>query len=231
MRGLPLVSAFVAAILWLPSLPPRAAAAAAYTEVTPGRPLAFPRDLGSHPDFRTEWWYVTGWLATGDGEPLGFQITFFRTKPDIDPANPSAFAPRQLLIAHCAVSDPKRGRLWQDQRIRRAGLGLAEAAGLNEQFRQHAVSAGTRLRKAGLNFFVHSGNIFADLLVIVDREEAEKDGFLSLMLLAETDHQRVLNVAFDLGSAGGFGKAERSDGAGKGEIGMLQIRVSPGDSH
>jgi predicted secreted hydrolase len=59
---------------------------------------------------------------------LGFQITFFRTKPDIDPANPSAFAAHQLLVAHCAISDPKRGRLWQDQRIRRAGLGLAEAA-------------------------------------------------------------------------------------------------------
>jgi predicted secreted hydrolase len=33
-----------------------------------------------------------------------------------------------LLVAHCAISDPKRGRLWQDQRIRRAGLGLAYAA-------------------------------------------------------------------------------------------------------
>lgn len=99
-----------------------------YADVTPGRSLTFPRDLGSHPDFRTEWWYVTGWLATEDGEPLGFQITFFRTKPNIDAANPSAFAPRQLLIAHCALSDPKLGRLWQDQRIRRAGLGLAEAA-------------------------------------------------------------------------------------------------------
>jgi len=126
VKGLPLVS-IVAAILWLPPQPPRAAAAAPYTEVTPGRTLAFPRDLGSHPDFRTEWWYVTGWLATEDGEPLGFQVTFFRTKPDIAP-NPSAFAPRQLLIAHCALSDPKRGSLWQDQRIRRAGLGLAEAA-------------------------------------------------------------------------------------------------------
>jgi predicted secreted hydrolase len=94
----------------------------------PGRPLTFPRDYGSHPDFRTEWWYVTGWLRTEAGDELGFQITFFRTKPDVDPANPSAFAPRQLLIAHCAISDPKRGRLWQDQRIRRAGFELAEAA-------------------------------------------------------------------------------------------------------
>jgi predicted secreted hydrolase len=95
--------------------------------VTPGHALKFPADLGSHPTFRTEWWYVTGWLTTADGEPMGFQITFFRTKPDIDGTNPSAFAPRQLMIAHCALSDPRRGRLWQDQRIRRAGMGLAGA--------------------------------------------------------------------------------------------------------
>ncbi len=99
-----------------------------YASVRAQRPLRFPADYGSHPDFRTEWWYVTGWLKTQQGEPLGFQITFFRSKPATDAANPSAFAPRQLLIAHCALSDPKRGRLWQDQRIRRAGMQLAEAA-------------------------------------------------------------------------------------------------------
>jgi predicted secreted hydrolase len=99
-----------------------------YAPVLPGHPLAFPQDYGSHSQFRTEWWYVTGWLTTQQGESLGFQITFFRTKPDIDEKNPSAFAPRQLMVAHCAISDPKRGRLWQDQRIRRAGLGLADAA-------------------------------------------------------------------------------------------------------
>jgi len=100
----------------------------AYDAVTPGRTIEFPADFGSHPEFRTEWWYVTGWLTTHAGETLGFQITFFRTNPGIARDNPSAFAPHQLLIAHCAISDPKRGRLWQDQKIRRAGLGLADAA-------------------------------------------------------------------------------------------------------
>jgi len=104
------------------------AAAPTYAPVTSGRAIEFPADYGSHPQFRTEWWYVTGWLTTRAGESLGFQITFFRTKPAIDENNPSSFAPRQLLIAHCAISDPKRGRLWQDQKIRRAGHGLADAA-------------------------------------------------------------------------------------------------------
>ena len=104
------------------------AEAGIFEPVTLGSTLAFPKDLGSHAGFRTEWWYVTGWLTTPQGESLGFQITFFRSKPDIDEKNPSTFTPRQLLIAHCALSDPKRGRLWKDQRIRRAGLGLADAS-------------------------------------------------------------------------------------------------------
>src|SRR6202171_5820020 len=104
------------------------AAPPSYAPVTANQPLVFPLDYGSHPQFRTEWWYVTGWLSSEHGESLGFQITFFRSRPGIDENNPSSFTPHQLLIAHCAISDPKRGRLWQDQRIRRAGLGLAEAA-------------------------------------------------------------------------------------------------------
>ena len=99
-----------------------------FAEVLPDVPLAFPRDHGSHPQFRTEWWYVTGWLETAGGETLGFQVTFFRARPGIEDANPSAFAPRQLIIAHAAISDPRRGRLWTDQRIARASLGLAGAS-------------------------------------------------------------------------------------------------------
>ena len=99
-----------------------------YADVTPGHMMTFPRDFGSHASFRTEWWYVTGWLADATGAPLGFQITFFRTRTGNQFDNPSAFAARELLIAHVAISDPVRGRLWSDQRIRRAGSGLAEAA-------------------------------------------------------------------------------------------------------
>jgi predicted secreted hydrolase len=105
-----------------------AAAQTAYAPVVAGQALSFPRDLGSHPQFRTEWWYVTGWLTSEAGESLGFQITFFRTKPNLTSDNPSAFAPTQLMIAHCALSDPQHGRLWQDQRIARSALGLAGAA-------------------------------------------------------------------------------------------------------
>jgi predicted secreted hydrolase len=97
-----------------------------YPDVKPGYAMAFPRDHGAHPDFRTEWWYITGWLKTSRGEDLGFQVTFFRTRtPYAIDENPSAFAPRQLLLAHAALSDPKLGRLRHDQRAARPALGVA----------------------------------------------------------------------------------------------------------
>jgi predicted secreted hydrolase len=98
-----------------------------FERVQPGRALRFPRDHGSHPDFRTEWWYVTGWLADGAGNAYGMQVTFFRNRPRVAEANASAFAPRQLLFAHAALADPRRGRLLHDQRAARAGFGLAGA--------------------------------------------------------------------------------------------------------
>ena len=97
-----------------------------FPDVTP-RPLEFPADFGAHPDYRTEWWYLTGWLGEAT-RPLGFQVTFFRVRTDVDPENPSAFAARQLLIAHAALADPARGKLLLDERIARTGLGLVESA-------------------------------------------------------------------------------------------------------
>lgn len=90
------------------------------------RPLVFPRDHGSHPDLRTEWWYLTGQTRSG-GRDLGFQLTFFRSRVPGTEALQSAFAARQLLFAHAALSDTQNQRLLHDQRIARAGFGLAEA--------------------------------------------------------------------------------------------------------
>lgn len=93
----------------------------------PGQSLHLPADFGSHPDYRIEWWYATGWLNTADGKPLGFQVTFFRSATEVDRANPSAFAPRQLIIGHAALSDPAVGRLLHEQKSAREGFGLAWA--------------------------------------------------------------------------------------------------------
>ena len=104
----------------------RASAQVQYPIVSP-RKLTFPLDHGAHPDYRTEWWYLTGWLD-GPAAPIGFQITFFRTRTTIDPANPSAFAAKQLVIAHAAIADPARGTLLHDERIARTGFGAASVS-------------------------------------------------------------------------------------------------------
>jgi len=96
-----------------------------YPKVAATHSLQFPRDHGAHPDFRQEWWYLTGWLKTAKGEDLGFQITFFRARPDIETANPSSFTPRQIMLAHAALADPKHGRLRHDERAARTALDLA----------------------------------------------------------------------------------------------------------
>jgi predicted secreted hydrolase len=118
MRGL---------LLWLAGVAIAAPAGVAYPVVRPGIVLGFPADHGAHPAFRTEWWYVTGWLRTDAGEDLGFQITFFRTRPSVDEENPSRFAAHQVLFAHAALSDPATGRLLHGEHAARAGFGLAAA--------------------------------------------------------------------------------------------------------
>jgi predicted secreted hydrolase len=96
--------------------------------VVPGYQIELPRDEGSHPLFKTEWWYVTGWLENDARQPLGFQLTFFRSRTGIDQDNPSRFALRQVLFAHLAVSDPRRGSLLHHEKSARPGFGLADAA-------------------------------------------------------------------------------------------------------
>ena len=118
--------------LWLAvaMLLPAVSAAATepdYPPVVPGVAIEFPRDAGSHPDHRIEWWYVTGWLADKRGQQTGFQVTFFRVRPGLGEDNPSRFAPRQLLFAHAAVADPALGRLRHAERSARAGFDLAYA--------------------------------------------------------------------------------------------------------
>ncbi len=106
-----------------------------YPVVRPGIRLAFPADHGAHPAFRTEWWYVTGWLKGADGRDLGFQVTFFRVNPHAAAGNPSRFAPHQVIFAHAALSDTAVGRILHAERAARAGFGLAGAATGNADVR------------------------------------------------------------------------------------------------
>ena len=68
--------------------------------------------------------------------------------------NPSAFAPRQLILAHAAIADPRLGRLRHDQRAARVGFGRAgyetgRTGGLDRRlaFRADETAIGRRSRR------------------------------------------------------------------------------------
>src|SRR3954464_3831721 len=72
----------------------------------PGYDYSFPRDHGTHDDYRTEWWYYTGHLYTDDGRRYGFELTFFRVgvQPPGTPAE-SRWDLRNVALAHFAITD------------------------------------------------------------------------------------------------------------------------------
>ena len=97
----------------------------------PAQTLAFPRDRGAHPDFRTEWWYITGQAKAqtgGAAREFGFQLTFFRSRIANTQGMASKFAAKQLVFAHAAITDVAGNKLHHDQRIARSGFDVASAS-------------------------------------------------------------------------------------------------------
>jgi predicted secreted hydrolase len=110
------------------------------------RNFEFPQDHGPHPQFRHEWWYVTGNLDSNRGERFGFELTFFRVAlaplGDVGsvgaaggddrgapgtPGTLSAWRTRQVYAAHFAITDVARGEFRFAQKLSRDALGLAGA--------------------------------------------------------------------------------------------------------
>lgn len=93
----------------------------------PGWNYQFPSDHGSHPGFKTEWWYFTGNLRAKGGEELGYQLTFFR-QGIADPSRSlpsSEFLQRDVKFAHFAVSDISKKKFHHFQKLSRGAFGDA----------------------------------------------------------------------------------------------------------
>ena len=116
-----------------------------YSSVTGPCGLAFPEDHGSHPGYRTEWWYYTGNVEGPSLRKYGFQLTFFRTllaPPGVEaswPENPSAWRTSELFLAHAAVSDLGSRQFFHDEQVTRGAVGLA---GVKQQRDQTAIFLG-----------------------------------------------------------------------------------------
>ena len=92
----------------------------------PDPTFTFPRDHGSHPDYKIEWWYLTGHLFTQESPArrFGFQATFFRfAAPPVTAAipAPAGFGHDQMFLAHMALIDVSTGRFLHQERLNRAG--------------------------------------------------------------------------------------------------------------
>ena len=100
-----------------------------FRQAEPGYQYRFPRDHGTHDDFRTEWWYYTGHLTADNGRRFGYQVTFFRRgiEPERVGKSGSQWAIRHLYLAHVALSDLEQARFRFAEKVSRAGLGKAGA--------------------------------------------------------------------------------------------------------
>ncbi len=94
------------------------------------RPFIFPADHGPHPDYRHEWWYLTGNLKTEAGRHFGFQVTFFRfaAAPGEPVGRESQWAAHQLWMGHFAITDTAAGAFHHHERLARGAAGLAGAS-------------------------------------------------------------------------------------------------------
>jgi predicted secreted hydrolase len=124
-----------------------------FARALPPADLSFPRDHGPHPEFRSEWWYLTLMLSDSQGQEYGGQFTLFRqaqTPGPLVPANP--WRSTHLYMAHLAMSDVSGQRHYSDERFARGHPGLAGvcAAGLDTGF--GAWLDGWELRSVGLEF-------------------------------------------------------------------------------
>ncbi len=127
--------------------------------------FTFPRDHGTHPEFKTEWWYFTGNLGTADGRRFGYQLTLFRVAvTPAPPASASAWATNQTYMAHFAVTDVAGDEFYYDERFARGALGLAgvRAAPFRAWLEDWRVSAATGAAVRGcdgcLNLRISAGN-------------------------------------------------------------------------
>jgi len=96
-----------------------------YREAVPGYRYQFPRDHFNHPEFRTEWWYYTGNVFDSGGRRFGFELVFFRQGERHETDNKSAWDAQDVYLAHAALTDASGKRFVYEERLNRAGPGIA----------------------------------------------------------------------------------------------------------
>ena len=113
--------------------------------------FVFPQDHGPHPKFRSEWWYLTGVLASTAGRRFGVQFTLFRQalRPDAGAEPAGGWRTGQAYLGHFAIADVAARRHWHAERLARGHPALAGVVAA--PFTAHI--DGWRLASAGSGFW------------------------------------------------------------------------------
>lgn len=94
---------------------------AGFAIAAPGYEFSFPRDHGAHPDFKIEWWYITGHLFAKDGRRFGYQATWFRIGNKPGASDQPEFGSDNFYMAHMALIDVAGDRFRHEERLNRDG--------------------------------------------------------------------------------------------------------------
>jgi len=118
-----------------------------FKKVTEKRAFIFPEDHGPHPEYKNEWWYVTGNLTDTNDRQFGYQVTFFRislsstalsitdrsSKKVVNTElnhnkKTSAWRSHQIWMAHFAITDVNNESHTSRERLVRQALNLSGAS-------------------------------------------------------------------------------------------------------
>ncbi|WP_078085598.1 lipocalin-like domain-containing protein [Microbulbifer mangrovi] len=80
-----------------------------FRQAEPGMTVKLPEDMGPHPEYRLEWWYLTANLQSAEGERFGVQWTLFRSgiRPGPFQEKAPGWKRNEIWLAHAALSRPQ----------------------------------------------------------------------------------------------------------------------------
>lgn len=116
-------STFISAILFISlsvnaaPIPDSPSTQSEFSIVTPGHQITFPLDHRLHPNFQSEWWYVTANLQGEDNKQYGVQFTLFSS------ASLVGNTKQRIFFAHAALSTADN--FYHAERYARSDMGHA----------------------------------------------------------------------------------------------------------
>jgi len=98
-----------------------------YRDITDDTRLTFPSALFYQPDYRVQWWYLTGHLTDEHGREFGYEATFFSAGVQRREFR-SRFGVNNIYFSHLAVTDIEGRRFLTSESADSGAYGFAGAS-------------------------------------------------------------------------------------------------------